>query len=196
VPPQLAELIVEGLGIPMEDLPLPEEININGKLTGRGRKCWCRVKVKVYFKAGIRPRVETAAGLPMLKFRYAADLNAQVSTSGLLSFLAVLLAGPLFLALALSLSFLANLLLGLLLPFQLTYQQQGLQLKATVASAQTGGLPPLHFFFALRLQGEGEFDLSPFTQVNLPGNLPFQLEFSPNSLAVRQAEMLLAARGS
>jgi hypothetical protein len=175
---------------------VPGEIKINGKLTGRGRKCWCRVKVKIYFNAGIRPRVEIAAGLPVLKFNYAANLNAQVSTSGMLAFLAVLLAGPLFLALALSLSFLANLLLSLLLPFKLTYQQQGLQLKATITGAQVGGLPPLHFFFALRLQGDGEFDLSPFTQFNLPNNISLNLAFSQNSLAVGQGEMLLAARAS
>ncbi len=43
---------------------IPEEIRINGKLTGRGRKCWRRVKVKVYFRAGIRPWVDAAAGQP------------------------------------------------------------------------------------------------------------------------------------
>lgn len=176
---------------------IPDEIRINGKLTGRGRKCWCRVKVRVYFRAGIRPWVDAAAGQPpALKFAYAANLNVQVSTSGLLAFLAVLLAGPLFLALALSLSFLVNLLLGLLLPFRIAYQRQGLQLQATVTGAQAGGLPPLNFFFALQLQGEGSFSLSPFTQFSLPNQAPLQLEFSPESLAVGQEEMRLAARVS
>lgn len=34
---------------------IPDEIRINGKLTGR-------VKVRVYFRAGIRPWVDAAAG--------------------------------------------------------------------------------------------------------------------------------------
>tara|TARA_R110000744_G_scaffold280118_2_gene392239 strand:- start:91 stop:1419 length:1329 start_codon:yes stop_codon:yes gene_type:complete len=170
-----------------------DKIVATGSLKAKRGKCWCRVKAKISFKAEVTPKITGAPAQPQLKFTYDANVNTQLSTSGMLVVLGVIMYAPIFMALTISMSFLINIVLNQFLPFTTGWQQNGLQLKITANSVNYSGFTPLSMQFPLELSGSGSYDLSNFRQFSLPGNGPqFQVKYTNESLTIQPEELRLA----
>ncbi len=165
-----------------------------GRLTAKRGGCWCRVKAKIKFRAAIVPElVDTNTAQPAVSFRYDADVNAKISTSGMLVVLGTIMFGPVFMALTLAASFLINLLLDQFLPFTTSFASAGNSMTVTAKSANVAGFAPFSMRFALELSGKGRYDLSRFTQFPLPAGPSISLGFTNQSLSLQPKELRLAA---
>ncbi len=130
---------------------------------------------------------------PKVRFRYEANINAHISTSGMLVVLGVIMFAPVFLALTLSLSHLINTALDMFLPFQTTWKSIGAKLTIQAASVKVRGFVPLSMDFPLTLSGYGEYSLERFRQFKLPGNIPVNIGYTTESLQVQEEELRVAA---
>lgn len=170
-----------------------DKIVATGSLKAKRGKCWCRVKAKISFRAAVTPKITGTPNQPALDFTYDADINTQISTSGMLVVLGVILFAPVLMSLTISMSFLINIVLNQFLPFTTSWQQSGLQLSIAANSVNYAGFTPLSMQFPLQLSGSGSYDLTKFRQFTLPGNGPsFQVEYTQESLSIQPKEMRLA----
>ncbi len=173
----------------------PGKIEAFGSLKAKRGKCWCRVKARITFRAAVMPRViDTNTPQPKIAFRYDADLNAHVSTSGMLVVLGVIMFAPVFMAFTIGASMLINLVLNQFLPFKTSWSQGGAHLTVEAQSVHFSGFVPLSMTFALQLSGEGTYRLDRFRQFQLPGGARIEVDYTPESVAVQQDELRLAAR--
>ncbi|SEJ56045.1 hypothetical protein SAMN05192553_10586 [Cyclobacterium xiamenense] len=170
-----------------------DKVVATGSLKAKRGKCWCRVKAKISFRAAVSPEIKGAPTQPKLDFIYDANINTQISTSGMLVVLGVILFAPVFMSLTISMSFLINIVLNHFLPFTTSWQQNGLQLSVTANSVNYTGFTPLSMQFPLQLSGSGSYDLTNFRQFTLPGNGPqMQVEYTNESIAIQPNELRLA----
>jgi hypothetical protein len=170
-----------------------DKIVASGSLKAKRGKCWCRVKAKITFKAAIMPKITDATGNPKISFTYDAQINAQISTSGMLVVLGVIMFAPVFMALNIGMSFLINIVLDKFLPFRTSWNQSGLQLTITANSVNFSGFVPLSMQFPLQLSGSGLYELSRFRQFNLPNNGPqILVNYTTESLSLQKDELRLA----
>jgi len=171
-----------------------DKITATGSLKAKRGKCWCRVKVRITYRVAVEPKIEiTPAGVPKAIFNYDANINTQISTSGMLVVIGAILLAPLFMSMTIVLSTLVNIVLNQLLPFSTQFNIQGLHLQVTVHSVNFSGLVPFQLNFPLQLSGKGEYDLSTFQQFALPpGNMPVQVQFTNDSISVQDEELRAA----
>lgn len=167
----------------------------SGSLKAKRGSCWCRVKVRIQFTVAVEPKVVVAPPPnpdPRLEFKYAADINVEISTSGMLVVLGVLMFTPLFLSLTISMSFLINLLLDQFLPYQTSWSRSGLTLTIE-ANASVSGFIPFSMSFPLELTGQGAYSLSRFQQFSLPGgSTTVNVSYANDSLAIQKHELRAA----
>ena len=174
-----------------------DKIVASGSLRAKRGKCWCRVKARIQFSAAVEPRVidvNPPNPTPKVAFNYDANINTQISTSGMLVVLGVIMFAPVFLALTTSMSFLINIVLQKFLPFQTSWNSQGLQLTIKASSVNFSGFVPLSMTFPLQLSGQGTYTLDKFQQFQLPGGAQLQVEYTPESLTVQQDELRVAVK--
>jgi hypothetical protein len=170
-----------------------DEIIASGSLKAKRGKCWCRVKARITFRASVKPKVTGAPNSPKVEFTYNADLNAHISTSGMLVVLGVIMFAPVFMALTVGMSFLINILLNQFLPFKTSFSRSGLQLTVKANSVHFSGFVPLSMNFSLQLSGSGSYDLSNFKTFNLPNNGPaMNVVYSNESISLQKDELRLA----
>lgn len=171
-----------------------DKITATGSLKAKRGKCWCRVKVRIRYRVAVEPKVEiTPAGTPQAVFNYDANVNAQISTSGMLVVIGAIILAPLFMSMTVVFSTLVNMVLSQFLPFRTQFNIQGLNLQVTVQSINFSGFIPFQLNFPLRLSGRGTYDLSKFSQFALPpGNIPVQVQFSTESVSVQEEELRAA----
>lgn len=171
-----------------------DTIVASGSLKAKRGKCWCKVKVRIKFRAAVKPRVVDAnTANPKIEFDYDANINAHISTSGMLVVLGVIMFAPVFLALTLSMSFLINILLNQFLPFSTSWSQSGLNLQIQANSVHFSGFVPFNMNFPLQLSGSGDYGLSKFTQFKLPGGGPqMTVGFTNESLSIQEDELRVA----
>ncbi len=183
------KIYINGINVAFEQ----DKIKVTGGLKAKRKRCWCRVKVKLSFDLEVEPRiVDTQTNAPKMAFNYAASASAHVSTGGMVMIMGFIMFAPLFLALTLSLSHLANLALAQFLPFSTQFQRGNARLSVTAASVASSGLIPFAMDFDLDLLGTGEFSLANLQQTNLPGNLQFNIAYTPESLSIQKEELRLA----
>ncbi len=182
-------IYINGINVAFEQ----DKIKVTGGLKAKRKRCWCRVKVKLNFNLEVEPRiVDTQTNAPKMAFNYAASASAHVSTGGMVMIMGFIMFAPLFLALSLSLAHLANLALAQFLPFTTQFKRGNARLGVTAASVANSGLLPFTMDFDLDLFGTGEFSLANLQQTNLPGNLPFTINYTPESLSIQEKELRLA----
>lgn len=171
-----------------------DKIVASGSLKAKRGKCWCRVKVRISYRVAVEPRVETTpGGVPTAVFNYDANVNTQVSTSGMLVVIGSILLAPLFMSATIVLSTVVNIVLKQFLPFRTQFNIQRLNLQVTVQSVHFSGFLPFQLNFPLRLTGKGTYDLSAFQQFSLPpGNIPVQVGFTNESISVQPEELRAA----
>jgi hypothetical protein len=170
-----------------------DELIVSGSLKAKRGKCWCRVKARITFKASVYPRVVDVTTIPRIYFTYNADVKTEISTSGMLVVLGVLMFAPVFMSLTLSMSFLINIILNKFLPFKTSWDKSGLQLVVSASSVNFSGFVPLSMKFPLTLSGEGSYDLSNFRTFSLPSNGPeVDVDYSLDSLSLQEDELRLA----
>ncbi|MDX2247545.1 MAG: hypothetical protein SF052_12245 [Bacteroidia bacterium] len=185
------KIYINSIGVSFEQ----DTIVAAGQLKAKRGKCWCRVKAKITFRAEVKPQItDSQTPNPKLTFQYKADINTQISTSGMLVVLGVIMFAPVFLALTITFSHLINLTLNQFLPFQTTWSQQGLTLTIQANSVNFQGFVPLSMNFPLNLSGTGSYDISKFQQFTLPGKIqvPMDIGFTDESLAIQQDELRAA----
>ena len=169
-----------------------DKIRVKGRITAKRGKCWCRVKVRVHYNAAVEPEIRNPQNNPELAFRYDAVVNANLSSSGMLVVLGIIMFTPLLMALTMALSAVINLMLDKFLPFKTTISQNGPEMEITAASFHIG-YQPLKMNFSLKLSGRGKFDLANFTTFNLPMNGPaMNVVLTTESIALQQDELRLA----
>lgn len=172
-----------------------DKIVARGQLKAKRGKCWCRVKARITYRVALEPKVEiTPAGTPQAVFNYDADVNTQISTSGMLVVIGGILLAPLFMSTTIVLSTMINIVLAQFLPFKTKFKRQGLNLNVTVNSINFSGFVPFQLSFPLQLSGNGSYDLSPFQQFTLPPptNIPVNVQFTNESIAVQEEELRAA----
>lgn len=172
-----------------------DKIVASGKLKAKRGKCWCRVKARITYRVALEPKIEiTPAGTPQAVFNYDADVNTQISTSGMLVVIGAILLAPLFMSLTIVMSTLINIVLSQFLPFTTKFKIQGGSLTVTVKSVNFSGFIPFQLSFPLQLAGKGNYDLSPFQQFTLPppSNIPVNVQFTNESIAVQDKELRAA----
>lgn len=170
-----------------------DKVVATGSLKAKRGKCWCRVKAKISFRAAVSPKITGAPAQPQLDFKYDANINTQISTSGMLVVLGIILFAPVLMSLTISMSFLINIVLNQFLPFTTNWQQNGLQLSIRAQSVNYAGFTPLSMQFPLQLSGSGSYNLSNFRQFTLPGNGPqIQVEYTNESISIQPDELRLA----
>ena len=169
-----------------------DTIRVTGGLKAKRKRCWCRIKIKLSFELDVNPRiVDTQTNQPRMVFSYAASATTHISTGGMVMIMGFIMFAPLFLAIILSMSHLANLALAQFLPFSTQFQRSN-RLSITAASVSATGLVPFVMDFDLDLFGTGEFSLANLQQTSLPGNLQFGIGFSNESLSIQEDELRLA----
>lgn len=171
-----------------------DTIVASGSLKAKRGKCWCKVKVRITFKAEVKPKV-VDANTPHQKidFTYNTNVNTQISTSGMLVVLGVIMFAPVFLALTLSLSFLINVVLNQFLPFRTSWSQSGLNLTIKADSVGFAGFAPFSMNFPLQLSGSGNYELSRFRQFALLGGGPqMNVGYTTESLSIQKDELRVA----
>lgn len=171
-----------------------DKIVASGSLKAKRGKCWCKVKVKITFSAGVEPKIiNTQTPNPLVDFKYDADVNTQVSMSGMLVVLGVIMFAPVFLSLTVSMSFLINIVLNQFLPFSTSWSKHGASLTIQANSVHFSGFVPFQMNFPLHLSGKGSYDLSRFQQFQLPNNGPtIQVGYTPDSLSIQEDEIRVA----
>lgn len=172
-----------------------DKIVASGSLKAKRGKCWCRVKARITYKVALEPKIEiTPAGTPRAVFNYDADVNTQISTSGMLVVIGAILLAPLFMSMTIVLSTLINIVLAQFLPFTTQFKIQGGSLTVTVKSINFSGFIPFQLSFPLQLAGSGNYDLSPFQQFTLPPptNIPVNVQFTNESITVQKEELRAA----
>jgi hypothetical protein len=176
-----------------------DTIEASGELKAKRGKCWCRVKAKIMFRAAVRPRIVDEATLnPKVFFTYDADVKTEISSSGMLVVLGVIMFAPVFMALTLATSFLINIVLRQFLPFTTQAKIDGLKMTVQAASLGFYGFIPLSMKFPLELKGHGTYDLSRFLQFELPdlwGVQPtMSVQYTPESISLDEGELRLGAK--
>ncbi len=170
-----------------------DTIEAYGSMKAKKGSCWCRVKARITFRAGVKPRVDISpAGQPSAVFEYDVDINTRISTSGMLVVMGAILLAPLFMSLTILMSSLINVLLSKFLPFNCQFQINGGYLDVDVRSVNFAGFIPFHMRFALQLSGEGNYSLTPFQQFVLPGNVPLNVGYSTETISVQEEELRAA----
>ena len=170
-----------------------DTIVASGSLKAKRGKCWCKVKVRIKFKAAVKPKVvDVNTPNPKIDFTYDAQINAQISTSGMLVVLGVIMFAPVFLGLTMSMSFLINIVLNQFLPFSTSWQQSGVNLQIQANSLNFSGFVPFHMNFPLQLSGSGDYDLGRFKQFTLPGGAQMDVDFTTESLSIQEDELRVA----
>ena len=183
------KIYINSIGVEFEK----DSIKASGSLKAKRKKCWCRVKIGITFSLEVNPEILVPQpNQPRLDFAYRADASMHISTGGMVMIMGFIMFAPIFLALSLSLAHLTNLALDKFLPFRTTFTPGANQLNVQAASLNGSGLLPFNMDFDLDLYGNGTFDLSPFQQSTLPGNIPLSIGFTPESLALEQDELRLA----
>ena len=170
-----------------------DTIIASGTLKAKRKKCWCKVKVKITFRAEVEPWVANA-GTPQVSidYRYRANVNTHVSTSGMLVVLGAIMFPGVFLALTIAMSFLINIVLDQFLPFTTSWTTSGNQMTITATSVHFSGFVPFSMNFPLQLTGQGRYDISRFRQFQLPGGAQVNVDFKNDSLALQTDEFLVA----
>jgi hypothetical protein len=169
-----------------------DKIRVSGRITAKRGKCWCRVKVRVYYNAAVEPEIRNPHNNPVLAFGYDAVINANLSSSGMLVVLGIIMFTPLIMALTMSLSGVINLMLDKFLPFKTSITPNGPVVEITAASIHVG-YQPLKMNFPLKLSGNGNFSLTNFTTFNLPMNGPaMDVVFTAESVSLQADELRLA----
>jgi len=176
-----------------------DTIEASGTVKAKWGGCWCRVKARITFRAGLRPSVVGPPGQnPVIHFGYDAAAETEISCSGFLLVLGVIMAAPLFLALTLLASSLVNLLPKELIPFVTKPRAHGLTLTVDMASIGFSGVAPFRMELPLALEGHGTYDLSRYTRFDLPalwGVDPTMIvEYTDESLSVDEGELRLGAK--
>jgi len=172
-----------------------ERVVASGSLKARRGKCWCRVKVRIRFTAGVEPEVtDVNTSKPRVAFQYDASVNAHISTSGMLVVLGVIMFAPVFLALTLSLSHLVNTALQKFFPFNTTWNIAGVQLTVQAASIDFKGFVPFSMEFPLQLSGAGMYSLERFQQFQLPGGAQLNVGFTTETLTIQPEELRAAVQ--
>lgn len=169
-----------------------DTIRAKGSLKAKRGKCWCKVKARITYNVAIEPEITTTANVPKLEFKYDADINAHISTSGMLVVLGVIMFAPVFMALTISFSFLINIVLNQFLPFSTTFSQSGVLLTVQATSVNFSGFVPMSMNFPLQLNGQGSYDLSRFRQFQLPGGTNVDVNYTTESLEVQEDELSVA----
>lgn len=176
-----------------------DTIEASGELKAKRGKCWCRVKAKITFRAAVRPRVvDEATPNPQVFFTYDADVNTEISSSGMLVVLGVIMFAPVFMALTLAASFLINIVLRQFLPFTTKVSVDGLKMTVQASSIGFSGFVPVSMKFPLELKGHGTYDLSRFLQFDLPDLWGIQptmnVHYTAESISLDAGELRLGAR--
>lgn len=172
-----------------------DKITATGGLKAKRGKCWCRVKVQIQYRVAVEPKIEkTPVGDPKAVFKYDADVNFQISTSGMLVVIGAIILAPLFMGITLAISALVNIVANQFLPFSTQFNIKGVDLHVTLHSVNFSGFVPFQLNFPLQLSGKGEYDLTPFKQFTLPppNNVGIDVEFTTESIAVQEEELRTA----
>ena len=169
-----------------------DKIRVKGRITAKRGKCWCRVKVRVHYNAAVEPEIRNPQNKPELAFDYDAVINANLSSSGMLVVLGIIMFTPLIMALTMSLSAIINLMLDKFLPFKTSITPNGPVVEITAASFHVG-YQPLKMNFPLKLSGSGNFSLTNFSTFDLPMNGPaMNVVLTTDSISLQQDELRLA----
>ena len=172
-----------------------DTIRATGGIKAKRGSCWCKVKVRITYDVAIEPKITNTTGpnpQPTAVFKYDADINTQISTSGMLAVLGTIMVAPLFMGLTIGMSVLVNIALKQFLPFSTSFSFQGGSLSVTLQSVNFSGFVPFQMNFPLQLNGQGTYDLSNFQQYLLPGNVPINVGFTDETIAVQPQELRVA----
>ena len=170
-----------------------DKVVASGILKAKRGKCWCKVKVKITFSAAIEPRVvDVNTPNPKIDFHYDAQINTQISTSGMLVVLGVIMFAPVFMALTISMSFLINIVLNQFLPFSTSWSTSGANMTIQANSIHFSGFVPFSMNFPLQLSGHGSYDLGRFRQFTLPGGVQIQVDYTTESISLQEDELRVA----
>jgi len=174
-------------------------IEASGTLKAKRKKCWCRVKARIRFRAAIRPRIiDEATAHPKVAFTYDADVNTKISCSGMLVVLGSIMFAPTFMSLTVGASFLINILLNQFMPFRTEFKRDGLILNVYVRSVGFSGFIPLMMRFPLTLTGDGTYDLGPFLRFDLEelwGVKPYvDVGYKSDTISIAEDELRLGVR--
>ena len=172
---------------------IQDKIVASGTLKAKRGKCWCKVKAKITFSAAVEPKIiDVNTPNPKIAFSYDAQINTQISTSGMLVVLGVIMFAPVFLGLTVSMSFLINIVLNQFLPFSTSWSTSGLNMTIQANSIQFSGFVPFSMNFPLQLSGHGIYELGRFQQFTLPGGVQMQVAYTTESLSLQEDELRVA----
>jgi len=170
-----------------------DKVKASGRLKAKRGKCWCKVKVQITFSVALEPRVvDVNSPNPKIDFHYDAQINTQISTSGMLAVLGIIMFAPLFMSLTISASFLINIVLDQFLPFSLSWSTSGLNMTIQANSVNFSGFIPISMNFPLQLSGHGSYELSRFRQFTLPGGVQIQVNYTTESISIQEDELMVA----
>ena len=174
-----------------------DKIRATGSLKAKRGKCWCRVKARIRYDIQLEPKVVMTPGpnpTPTAVFNYDADINTQISTSGMLVVMGAIMLAPLFMGLTIAFSTLINLVLDKFLPFRCDFPINGGFLNVTIRSVGFSGLLPFYVRFPLQLSGQGTYDLTPYQQFELDkdGKVKVDVEFTEETIALEPQELRVA----
>ncbi len=176
---------------------IQDKIIARGSLKAKRGSCWCKVKVRIQFKAAVEPKITNTSGpnpQPTAIFNYDADINVHISTSGMLVVLGAIMMAPLFFSMTIAMSVLINLVLDKFLPFTTSFQIQGGNLTVKLNAVNFTGFIPFVMVFPLQLTGQGTYDLSRFQQFTLAGGVQVGVGFTDQTIALQPEEMRVAVK--